>query len=137
MLDGGKGGRKCGTTWPKRNLWHEIMGLDFCGVGRSGRSFRKNLQARGVLRGDYRRVFGVQKRRCGKMGAGITLPTERELSCINQQTYSWASEPLPRLDRAASGIGSPCQKAPLSHSGCCWQTRPSLGVDRGIGFPVM
>lgn len=96
MLDGGKGGRKCGTTWPKRNLWHEIMGLDFCGVGRSGRSFRINLQARGVLRGDYRRVFGVQKRRCGKMGAGITLPTERELSCINQQTYSWASEPLPQ-----------------------------------------
>lgn len=50
MRDGGKGGRKCGTTWPKWNLWHEIMGLDFCGVGRSGRSFRINLQARGVLR---------------------------------------------------------------------------------------
>lgn len=62
MLDRGKGGCKCGTSCPEWNLWHEIMGLDFCGVGRSGRSFRINLQARGVLRVNYHRVFGVQKR---------------------------------------------------------------------------
>lgn len=37
-------------------------------MGRSGRSFRINLQARGVLRVDYHRAFGVQKRLCGKMG---------------------------------------------------------------------
>lgn len=137
MLDGGKGGRKLGTTWPEWNLWHEIMGVDFCGVGRSGRSFRINLQARGVLRVDHHRVFGVQKRPRGKMGAGITPTTEQELGCVNHRHIPGLPSLFHSLDQAASGKASPCQMALLSHSGCYWQTRPSLGVDRGISFPAM
>lgn len=113
------------------------MGLDFCGVGKSGRRFRVSLQGKDVLRVYYYRVFGVHKRQWEKMEVEITITTELELGCVNQQPYSCASasllKPLPGCQWSMRSLS---KNTALPHSGCRWETKPSLAAARAISYPA-